>query len=137
MGSQLFTPASLNTRLLQAWLPAYVALMLHGVLTVDMGNFVAVFVLYPLLCAVPLAIFGYLQANDANEEALHKLGIVPTNNLNLAVVILSLLPLAFVIYAMVQAQLNRSYDSVSWIVIVFAGLIGLESGKKLKYRVSE
>ncbi|MEQ8408082.1 MAG: hypothetical protein RKH07_07390 [Gammaproteobacteria bacterium] len=133
----MFTPTSLNTRLLQAWLPAHVVLMVHGAYITDMADFVAVFVMYPMLCAVPLVIFGYLQANDENEEALDRLGIVQTENLNLAVVILSLLPLAFVIYAMVQAQLNRSYDSVSWIVIVFAGLIGLELGRKLKYRVSE
>ena len=111
--------------------------MMHGAFIADMGDFVAVFVFYPLLCFVPLAIFGYLQANDEGEQALQKLGIIETDNLKLAVVILSLLPLAFIAYAMVQAQLHSSYDSVSWIVTVFAGTIGIELGKKLKYRASE
>ena len=43
--------------------------MVHGAYITDMADFVAVFVMYPMLCAVPLVIFGYLQANDDNEEA--------------------------------------------------------------------
>lgn len=127
----MFTPSDLNSRILVAWIPAYVALLIHGFFTVPVNEFFEIFVIYPMLTGSALGIFNYWRRNE-NEEFLEQVGIPYTTNLTLAVVLLILLPLAGVLFALSNAQLSGTYDDVSWIVIVFGGLIGGEVGEKLK-----
>ena len=127
----MLTPSSMTSQAIIAWVPAYMALLVHGAFLTPADSYIMIFLVYPALCGIPLALFSYFQEFE-DESLLEKIGIPDTEYIRLSVVLWLALPLGFVLSAMAYAQLERSYDQVSWIVIVFGGLTINELGKKLK-----
>lgn len=132
----MLTPSTFSKRIVSAWLPAYLVLALHGATIANARDFVEIFIFYPLLCGIPLAIFAYYHHDD-NEEFIEATGIPETPRLNAVFIAFILLPLGFVMFAMLQAQQSGSYSDVAWIVIIFGGLILGEIGKQLKFRARD
>jgi hypothetical protein len=128
----MFTPSELNSRILVAWLPAYGILLIHGAITEPLGRFIEVFILYPFACGAVLGVHAFFWREES-DEFIDRTGLPYTKSLAVAVIVLILLPLSAVLFAMVSAQLNGSYEDVSWVVIVFGGLIGRELGQKLRF----
>ncbi|MCI5105641.1 MAG: hypothetical protein MRY76_02885 [Pseudomonadales bacterium] len=128
----MFTPSELNSRILVAWLPAYAILLIHGAITEPLGAFIEVFILYPFACGSVLGVHAFFRREES-DELIERTGLPYTKSLAVAVVVLILLPLSAVLFAMISAQLNGSYEDVSWVVIVFGGLIGREIGQKLRF----
>lgn len=132
----MFTPSALNSRVIAAWIPAYLVLAIHGVVVSTAAEFIEVFVIYPLLCGIPLSLFSYYY-HDENEELFEQVGIPDTAKTNAIFAAFIVMPFGFVAFAMMEAQREGSYSDVAWIVIIFGGLILGELGKQLKFRARD
>lgn len=129
----MFTPSAFSSRIVAAWIPAYLVLAVHGVIVSTAAEFSDVFVFYPLLCGIPLGLFSYFYP-DENEELFEQVGIPDTEQTTAIFAAFIVMPLGFVALAMLAAQRQGSYSDVAWIVIIFGGLILGEMGKQLKFK---
>ncbi|MCG8415462.1 MAG: hypothetical protein MI746_14695 [Pseudomonadales bacterium] len=127
----MITPSFINSRILHIWIPTYLIMVVHGISMMALEEIIEVFVLYPVLAGLPLALFNFVQKHE-DEQLLERIGIPITQGTIVAIISVILLPLSFVLAGMVYAQLDRSYEDVSWIAIVFGMLIVNEVGKKIK-----
>lgn len=124
------TPSDISKKALVAWVPAYIGLFVHGLFQNSIDSFVEVFIFYPMVCGLLLALWDR-YSNDENISFFNKIGLPDTPNIKIAISLFILLPLAFAAYAMAYSQAYDGYDDVAWIVIVFGGLIIKELPQKL------
>lgn len=110
----------------------YVALMIHGSTLTPTQEFLKIFVFYPLIAGIFLAIFDlvYKSKKREDDKFLEQIGIPDSYNLVIGLVLYIVLPIGLVSSAMLYAHFSNDYGDVDWIVIVFGMLTVRELGSR-------
>ena len=106
--------------------------MIHGSTLTPIGEYLRIFIFYPLITGILLATFDLVFRSKQREDTkfFEQIGIPDSYNVIIGIVLYIVLPIGLVFSAMLYAQFSNSYSDVDWIVIVFGMLTVRELGNR-------